>query len=65
MNEDEMRRRLKQEIDRMDNSTLSNVSKSRNSFWSWLSSTVKRIWGNVVDHVVEKVFNWLWDRVFA
>lgn len=63
--EDEMRRRLKAEIDRMSDSQLKNVTKSENSFMSWVKSALKRIWHAVVDSTIVAIGSWLWHSVFG
>lgn len=59
--EDEMKTRLKAEIDRMHGANLENLTRSKESFSSWVISTIKRIWNAIVDSVVGNIVDWLWD----
>lgn len=59
--EEEMKAKLKGEIDRMNGTQLQNLTSSKNSFFNWVTSTIQRIWGAIVDTVAHHVADWLWN----
>lgn len=59
----EMRNRLKREIDNMSSKQLENATESKTSFWSWVKSTIKKIWGYIVQALIEAVADSLWRSV--
>ena len=59
----EIRNRLKGEIDRIPRAQLKNLSRSKNSFFSWVKRTAQRIWGVVKG--IGNVAGWLWDHVIV
>ena len=61
--EQEMKKKLKEEIDRMKMTDLENYYRNKNSFMTWVKNTVKRIWDIVADKVVKKVAEWLWGAI--
>lgn len=66
MDEEElMRRRLHAEIDRLNGQQLRNITKSRDSLWEWVKSTLKRIWTAIENSAIYKFVDWLWDVVVA
>lgn len=61
--DEEMRNRLKDEIDNMSSKQLKNATESKKSFWSWVASTIERIWGYIVQSVIEAIVNSLWSGI--
>lgn len=63
--DEQMRRKLKAEIDRMSSAQLNNFRRSENSFWEWIKRTARRIWDVVVDSAITAAGKWLWGLIFG
>jgi hypothetical protein len=61
--DEEMRNELKRHIDEMSSQQLRNVRESKKSFWLWVKSTIERIWGYIVQAVIEAIVNSLWPSI--
>lgn len=65
MDEEILRMRLHQEINRLSSIKLRNFQRNENSFWAWLNRTVRRIWNAVMDSWIVETGKWLWHVLFG
>lgn len=42
-----------------------NIERSENSFWSWLTKTLNRIWEGITNTWIGELGRWLWRVVFG